>query len=225
MSKIVQHLARISRTRRCAIATTLLSALVLVPAVVVAQAPSATHFQALHAFNGSNGAVAASGVILDSKGYMYGTTLEGGDLNCSDDPGGGCGVVYELSPTGEVKTLHKFNGQDGFAPVWVGDLAQDSQGNLYGVTYYGGNNSCACGLVFKIDTAGHETTLYSFTGTYANPHGGIIVDGNGNLYGTTQYGGNMSCSPLTAAERRSNSNYLRPANIRRRSYTCSAALE
>ncbi|HXM63847.1 MAG TPA: choice-of-anchor tandem repeat GloVer-containing protein, partial [Terriglobales bacterium] len=193
------HLARLSRIRRCAITSALLSALVLVPAVVVAQAPSTTHFQVLHAFNGGNGALATSGVILDSKGNMYGTTVIGGDLDCSDNPGSGCGLVYELSPTGEEKILHKFKGQDGFAPVWVGDLARDSQGSLYGVTWEGGNNSCACGNIFKIDTTGHETTLHSFTGTNngdgARPYGGVILDGNGNLYGTTFNGGDNSCNP------------------------------
>lgn len=199
MSKIVQHLARISRTRRCAIATRLLSALALVPTVVVAQAPSTTHFQVLHAFSGGNGALVASGVILDSNGNMYGTTLIGGDLNCADNPGGGCGVVYELSPTGQEKILHKFNGEDGIYPVWVGDLARDSQGNLYGATENGGDNSCACGNIFKIDTTGHETTLHNFTGTNngdgAYPYAGLIVDGKGNLYGTTFNGGDNSCNP------------------------------
>lgn len=198
MSKMVQYLGRTSYVPRRATTTALLLALVVVPAVVMAQTPSTTHFQVLRAFNNGTGAVAVSGLILDSKGNMYGTTLEGGDLNCSDNPGGGCGVVYELSPTGQEKILHKFKGQDGFGPVWIGDLARDSQGNLYGMTYYGGDNSCACGIIFKIDTTGHETTLYSFTDTNGdgtNPRGGVILDGKGNLYGTTQSGGDINCDP------------------------------
>jgi uncharacterized repeat protein (TIGR03803 family) len=196
MNKAFQHLVRISRTRWCAI-TTLLSALVLVPAVVRAQAPSTSHFQVLYAFSGGNGAGATSGVILDRKGNIYGTTLQGGDLNCPDNPGLGCGVVYEISPNGQEKVLHKFNGQDGLTPVVIGDLTRDSQGNLYGVTLGGGDNSCACGNIFKIDTTGHETTLYTFTGVNsgdgAYPYAGLIVDGKGSLYGTTFKGGDNSC--------------------------------
>jgi len=202
MSKIVKHLGLSSYVPRRAITTALLSALVsalvVVPAVVMAQTPPTTHFQVLHAFNGSDGALAASGVILDSKGNLYGTTMLGGDLNCSDNQGGGCGVLYELSPTGQEKILHRFKGQDGFGPVWIGDLVRDSQGNLYGVTLEGGSSSCACGTVFRIDRTGKRTTLHNFTGTNgdgARPYGGLIVNAGGNLYGTTFNGGDLSCSP------------------------------
>src|SRR5271154_1614970 len=113
MSKIFQHLVRISRTLRCAMTTTLLSALVLVPAVVRAQAPSTTHFQVLHTFHGSDGNGGTSSVALDTAGNIFGATLAGGDLNCSINPGEGCGLVFELSTTGREKVLHKFTGGDG----------------------------------------------------------------------------------------------------------------
>ena len=68
-------------------------------------------------------------------------------------------------------------------------LILDSTGNLYGTANSGG--SANAGVVFKLDTAGHETVLYSFTGGAdgANPNGGVIRDSAGNLYGTTYNGG------------------------------------
>jgi hypothetical protein len=81
----------------------------------------------------------------------------------------------------------------------------DAQGNLYGTTHIGGTSSqdneiCfqGCGTVFKVDTAGNETVLYNFnfiagqgeTGSDgAQPMAGLLMDAQGNLYGTTYYGG------------------------------------
>ena len=193
MSKIGQHLARLSRIRRCAITSALLSALVLVPAVVVAQAPSTTHFQVLHAFNGADGSISASAMV-DAAGNVYGAALLGGDFNCVDNPGGGCGTAYQLNTDGHVKVLHKFRGTpDGYFAG--GTLARDSQGNLYGITALGGDASCSsqgCGTVYKIDMTGKETVLYAFTGINgdgAEPQGGVILDKSGNLYGTASYAG------------------------------------
>ena len=63
-------------------------------------------------------------------------------------------------------------------------MIRDSAGNLYGVTDCGG--ASGVGVVFKVDTSGHETVLYTFTGgtdgAYPN---GVILDSAGNFYGTT----------------------------------------
>jgi len=68
--------------------------------------------------------------------------------------------------------LYTFTGTpDGALPV--GGLVLDAKGNLYGVTFQGGQGGLACyesgaigcGTVFKLDTTGKETVLYSFTGT------------------------------------------------------------
>src|SRR5690349_7442360 len=72
----------------------------------------------------------------------------------------------------------------------------DAAGNLYGTTSGGGASSIRCpvgrGTVFKLDTSGNETVLYSFTG-YPDDGGfpgtGLIRDTAGNLYGTTSSGG------------------------------------
>src|ERR1700675_846703 len=75
-------------------------------------------------------------------------------------------------------------------------LIQDAAGNLYGTTYFGG--AYGYGTVFKVDSTGHETVLYSFCpggGSCtdgASPSSGLIQDPAGNLYGTTYQGGNSA---------------------------------
>src|SRR5260221_306762 len=90
--------------------------------------------------------------------------------------------------------LHSFKGgTDGESPV--GGVVRDAAGNLYGTTEYGGGVTCffqdGCGTVFKLDTTGKETVLYSFTGGTDGeyPVGGVILDKAGNLYGATENGG------------------------------------
>jgi uncharacterized repeat protein (TIGR03803 family) len=142
---------------------------------------------------------------MDAAGNLYGTTQAGGNLgNCTE--GAGCGVVFKLSPQPEgnwtESTLYEFcsekNCVDGVDPV-AGPLAMDSAGNLYGTTYFGGAyancDGDACGVVYKLDPAGNETVLHSFTGGSdgATPWAGVILDSEGNLYGTAQVGG-KTCS-------------------------------
>jgi len=82
--------------------------------------------------------------------------------------------------------LHKFTGvPDGTNPF--GGLVLDAQGNLYGTTWFGGDPACSCGVVFKVDTSGKETILYSFTGIAGDgrPWGNLAMDAEGNLYGAT----------------------------------------
>jgi uncharacterized repeat protein (TIGR03803 family) len=97
------------------------------------------------------------------------------------------------------QTLYSFTGPDGRFPIGV---VFDKKGNLYGTTFYGGNSTACssigtgCGTVFKLapptkgNTAWTET-FYSFTGSPdgARPNGGLVFDTNGNLYGTTPFGG------------------------------------
>lgn len=95
-----------------------------------------------------------------------------------------------------LTVLYAFKGassSDGWEPL--GPLIRDTAGNLYGITYYGGNRKCNCGMVFKFDAAGNETVLHRFTGQSdgANPSG-LVSDSAGNLYGTTSYGGDLTCN-------------------------------
>jgi uncharacterized repeat protein (TIGR03803 family) len=142
----------------------------------------------LHVFAGgvSDGAYPYAGVILDAKGNLYGDAEEGGT---SDS-----GVVYKLSKSGKLTVLHSFTGgtNDGSYPQ--GNLAMDNDGNLYGATYNGGADNA--GTVFELSPNGNggwnETVLHVFAGGASDgayPYAGVILDANGNLYGTTEEGG------------------------------------
>jgi uncharacterized repeat protein (TIGR03803 family) len=135
----------------------------------------------LHRFSGgSDGALPIGGLIRDAAGNLYGTTQMGG--------ASGSGTVFKLDATGVETVLYSFAGApDGQYPF--AGLIRDSAGNLYGTTSNGG--AIGFGTVFKLDPAGHETVLYSFTGGSdgGNPQAPLLRDKNGNLYGTTFVGG------------------------------------
>lgn len=125
-------------------------------------------------------------MIRDPAGNLYGTTFSGGASNL--------GVVFKLDQAGHETILYSFLGSaDGGGP-WAG-LVQDSAGNLYGTTLFGGTSGV--GVVFRLAPPASpggtwtETALYSFTGGMdgANPYAGVVLDSAGNLYGTTVYGG------------------------------------
>jgi uncharacterized repeat protein (TIGR03803 family) len=146
----------------------------------------------LHSFTGTggDGANPYAGLVLDAQGNLYGTTDAGGDLACES---GGCGTVFKLDATGTETVLHSFAGTGGDGTFPQAGLVQDAQGNLYGTTNNGGASNY--GTVFKLDAAGTETVLHSFTGTGgdgANPYAGLVLDAQGNLYGTTSGGGTYS---------------------------------
>jgi uncharacterized repeat protein (TIGR03803 family) len=147
---------------------------------------------ALYSFTGQGGGPTA-GLVADNEGNFYGTTEYGGNPACAL----GCGSVFKMNSSGNVKLLYRFTGKaDGGTP-YTG-LIRDVAGNLYGTTRYGGNFVCGggCGTVFKIDAAGHETVLHSFTGADGwVPQGRLVRDATGNLYGTTYDGGDVTCNP------------------------------
>ena len=148
----------------------------------------------LHKFAGApDGASPASGLVRDAAGNVYGVTLGGGTV--TQQCPGGCGTVFKISKRGKKSTLYKFQGgNDGIQPA-AGDLVLDANGNIYGTTMPGGGgggNSCnpsGCGIVFKISPDGQETVLYTFQGGSGGadgaPNDGVLLDGNGGLYGTT----------------------------------------
>ena len=138
--------------------------------------------------NGTDGAFATGDLIVDDAGIYYGTTSGGGgSLNCS----GGCGTVYEVE-NGVESVIYAFTGgSDGQYPA--GGLLLDSEGNLYGSASGG---PLGFGIVYKIAPDGTKTIVYSFAGAPADgngPNGGLIFDAEGNLYGTTNSGGDGSC--------------------------------
>jgi uncharacterized repeat protein (TIGR03803 family) len=136
----------------------------------------------VHAFPGGHGGIGPNGLVMDSAGNLYGTTVSGGN---SLFPGG---IVFKIDPTGKKTTLHTFSGPDGRGPTST--LLLDSSGNLYGTTTSGGKDQA--GVVFKLDASGTYTRLYQFTGGVdgANPNRSrLLLDSEGNLYGLTYSGG------------------------------------
>jgi len=136
----------------------------------------------LHALTSTEGSGSASGLISDPSGNFYGTTESGGAY--------GQGVVFKLDTSGNYSVLHSFGKRgviDGDAPY--AGLVHDAAGNLYGTTVGGGR--FGSGTVFKVDTAGNESVLYSFRGGSDGwyPSTSLVLDVAGNLYGTTDAGG------------------------------------
>jgi uncharacterized repeat protein (TIGR03803 family) len=144
-----------------------------------------------------NGTYPNYALVFDSAGNLYGSTLEGGQYDC--------GVIFQLSPNADGSwtqtVLYAFTcGADGSWPV--GALVLDKKGNLYGATGFGGIGNCngrGCGTIFSLTKNSDGTwayhALYSFTGEAdgGNPAAGLSFYG-GNLYGSTQFGGDPTCN-------------------------------
>jgi uncharacterized repeat protein (TIGR03803 family) len=173
-------------------------------------APSVTWTETvLYSADGSPGPGEPGGLLRDTQGNLYDPTSDGGTY--------GNGTVFKLAPpvapsvTWTETTLYSFTG--GADGSFIGEaLLQDAQGNLYGIARAGGDLACGslpgnggypgCGTVYKLappvapSVTWTETTLYTFTGGTdgSEPDSDSLVrDAAGNLYGTTDYGGDLSC--------------------------------
>ncbi|MCX6902450.1 MAG: immunoglobulin domain-containing protein [Verrucomicrobia bacterium] len=158
-------------------------------------------FHTLYSFTGANdGANPTATLMQGSDGGFYGTTTYGGPCtNIANVLGDtGYGTVFRITSNGVFSTIYSFRGgNDGGNPC--AGLIQGPSGVLYGTTAYGGLSTNAAdssgdigfGTVFQTTTNGAFTTLYSFSGgdDGGNPHAGLILGGDGNLYGTTYAGG------------------------------------
>jgi uncharacterized repeat protein (TIGR03803 family) len=148
------------------------------------------HETLLYSFTGgADGSGPAGVLVLDGSGNLYGTALTGGNFSGECPAVGGCGVVFKLDASGKQTVLYSFNGGgDGAGPRGV---IRDVAGNLYGTTSFGG--AFSEGVVFKIDASNQEKVLYSFTGRAdgGSPSSALVQDPSGNLYGTTEGGGNL----------------------------------
>ena len=149
----------------------------------------------LHNFgSGKDGQDPNASLIWDAAGNLYGTTAVGGVY--------GYGTVFELTPKEDggwtEKVLHNFgHGMDGTYPH--SNLIWDAAGNLYGTTYWGGTHGygTAFEMTLREDGGWTEKVLHNFgiNGTDGtHPYSGLIFDAAGNLYGTTQGGGEYGIS-------------------------------
>ena len=148
----------------------------------------------LFSFDTGDGAFPTQPLTRDASGNLYGTALEGE---------GGSGVIFKLSPRGKETVLHSFVGGFNNNPkVPSSGLIMDKAGNLYGATLSGGDAACDahfapyCGTVYKLSTNGKFTIIYKFKGGSdgAAPAGNLIMDQAGNLYGVTEFGGDLTCT-------------------------------
>jgi uncharacterized repeat protein (TIGR03803 family) len=135
------------------------------------------------------------GLVQATDGNLYGTT--------QGTTSGPYGTVFKVTPTGELTTLHTFcsekNCADGQNPY--GGLIQASNGNFYGITFFGGANldvagcyDMGCGVLFEVTPAGEFTVVYNFCSKPncadgANPISTLVQGSNGNFYGVTFEGG------------------------------------
>jgi uncharacterized repeat protein (TIGR03803 family) len=155
----------------------------------------------IYAFKGvsSQDGADPNGGLLFVGSKFYGETDLGGrsDGVCAGNSyGHGCGTVYQIDTSGNERVIYRFKGgSDGEIPV--GGLVS-LKGVMYGVTKYGGSSATCdpsrsipgCGVVFSIDSSGHEKVIYRFKGA---PDGAFpvtkLLSHNGEMYGTTAGGG------------------------------------
>ena len=156
--------------------------------------------------NCTDGASPNAALVQATDGNFYGTTANGGANGIACLPIGACGTVFRITPGGKLTTLYSFCAQENCADGAVpGGLVHATDGNFYGITAWGGTNSClianqdwGCGTVFRITATGKLTTLYSFAGTDGESPQGLVQATDGNFYGTTAGGGaNSNSCPVS----------------------------
>lgn len=128
-----------------------------------------------------DGVGASAALIMGSDGSFYGVTGSGGSKKA--------GTIFRITADGKLTTLHSFRKTDGEYP---NTLVQAVDGTFYGTTEYGGNNNK--GVIFKLTRSGQFSVLYNLC-SLANCADGasssapLVAGTDGNLYGTTTFGG------------------------------------
>jgi len=166
-------------------------------------------YSILHSFDfpgmGTDGADPVGPMTQDLSGNLYGTTVAGGENDC--------GTIFKLDTHKKETVFFSFPcGPGGDGPY--GQLLVDSAGNIYGTTKVGGNSGCfdggGCGVVFKVDSSGTESVLYTFSGGSDGgyPFAGLVKDAAGDLYGTTINGGDAGVGVVFELEASGNETVL-----------------
>jgi uncharacterized repeat protein (TIGR03803 family) len=158
----------------------------------------------LYSFQGFDG-VGPRGLLFETNGLFYGTTQEGGaNITVGSDC---CGTVFTITPQGTFTTVHSLDFNQSEGDTADSGLVPTGAGDFFGTTYGGGNSNNFFngtnatdsfgdgvqnppGTVYRITPEGTLTTLHSFNGTDgSNPGKEAVVGLDGNLYGTTLFGG------------------------------------
>jgi uncharacterized repeat protein (TIGR03803 family) len=130
--------------------------------------------------NGTDGAMPLAPLIQDGSGNFYGTASSGGVNNN--------GTIFQFTSAGQFRLLASFENTNGATPL--APLLAGTNGWFYGTTFNGGSNNLGAIFGINIAAGGVLTNVFSFAGTDgANPAAGLIQGTDGNLYGTTAYGG------------------------------------
>jgi uncharacterized repeat protein (TIGR03803 family) len=173
--------------------------------VATAIAAQGQTFTVVGDFTGANGANPDGALLQTLNGTFEVPAFSGGgnqSLGCPFTDG--CGTLEEIQNNEFGSSLpfcSRSSCDGGWAPT--GALLQDTEGNLYGATVYGGSspycstvfsNDYGCGMIFELTQKGVLTTLYTFCSQPncadgALPNGSLVRGLNGNFYGTTQAGG------------------------------------
>ncbi|MBI5774413.1 MAG: choice-of-anchor D domain-containing protein [Verrucomicrobia bacterium] len=132
--------------------------------------------------------VATFQVVLDAAAAgVFASSVEISSDDADENP-------FSFPVYGKVSTLafaviNHLDYSGGPRNPYYGHLVQGADGDLYGMSYSGGNNSY--GTVFKVTSAGVVTTLVDFNyGNGAYPYGSLVLGGDGDFYGITRQGGN-----------------------------------
>jgi uncharacterized repeat protein (TIGR03803 family) len=139
------------------------------------------HLQVIYRFSGppDDASSPGAGVVFDSTGNLYGTTVAGGTYNA--------GAIFKIAKDGTETILHSFgDAASGDQPAQL--TIDPATGDLYGVAYGGEFN---CGQLYRFSADGTFTALHSFDCLHdgQNPSGPLFRDGHGNLYGSSIAGG------------------------------------
>jgi uncharacterized repeat protein (TIGR03803 family) len=139
----------------------------------------------LHNFQRTDGSFPVGALVQAANGNFYGTTSFGGASPLCGSPG--CGSVFKMT-AGKLTTLHSFCQQtgcaDGNGPN--AGLVRRTDGSFMGQR----SRANGYGTVFKISAAGKLTMLHSFNAADGRQPASRLLQGtDGNLYGTTQFGG------------------------------------
>jgi uncharacterized repeat protein (TIGR03803 family) len=151
----------------------------------------------------TDGGEPVANVVVDASQNLYGVTPQGGAGMDN------AGVAFEFSPSGNNQwtetILYNFCSLTGCADGLqsYGGVIMDAAGDLLGTTGNGGNcsNVYDCGVVFRVTPSGNENVLYSFCALPScadgyDPHTALVMDGSGDLFGTTTSGGSSGGGTL-----------------------------